>query len=140
MSSLRSIARVTSDREQFEWWLKRHRRLAAVTSIPQIVRLYGGAISRSAAYRVAMKQRVRGKRLNQTRYAPFWGIIDWRLPDTVLESIWGVRRGNVRQRRLRLQVVTPSFDARKDAGKPSFTTAVHREKSKASSYTGPRPH
>lgn len=107
--------------------------------LPALLRRYGGLISTSAAYRAALAEGVRGKRRNNTRYEGFWRTINWVLPDSVLSNVWGVSRGNLRQRRVRLGVGDPAYDARFDFTKASFLDVVAFEVQRAAAYTGPRP-
>ncbi len=127
-------------RVRFRGWLRNNHELALALPLPVLVRRYGRDISMSSAYRVALAEGVRGSRRNATRYAAFWKMINWDLPDSVLSTIWGVGRGNLRTRRVRLQLGSPRFDARCFPTSHSYHEAVSREKRRASHYRGPRPH
>lgn len=126
-------------RQDFKRWLRKHRRLALSASFPAVVRAHGSGISVAAAYRVAVAVGLRGARRNRTRYARFWTMLNWDLPDGVLSAIWGVAYGNLRQRRVRMGVGAPKFTIRNSASDPTFLDAVRRERRRRSSYTGPRP-
>src|SRR5690348_7847765 len=102
-------------RRHFRRWLRKHRRVARETPLRALLDRYAPGISPSAAYRAAVAEGVRGLRSYRTRYAGFWNLINWELPDSVLESIWGVARGNLRQRRLRTAKGSPLFVASTDA-------------------------
>src|SRR4051812_21249754 len=91
-----------SNRSQFQQWLHRHRALVLTTPLPAVLRRFGHNITLSSAYRVAVAEGLRGRRRNDTRYVEFWNTINWALPDNTLHRIWGVTRGNLRQRRLRI--------------------------------------
>jgi hypothetical protein len=123
----------------FRQWLRRHRRRAKKTPIPKLMTEFHGRISQSSAYRAAMKEGLRGRRYNSTRYTEFWGIINWALPDHSLEQIWGVSRQNVRHRRVRIGAGEPKFSARGKTWPDEFVRAFEREIEKAQNYHGPRP-
>jgi hypothetical protein len=126
-------------RQDFRQWLRKHRQLARETPLRVLLNRYARDISSSAAYRAAVDEGVRGLRSYRTRYAGFWNLINWELPDGVLESIWGVARGNLRQRRLRTAMASPLFVASTDACDPRFIDAIRREKQLERRYDGPRP-
>lgn len=140
MSRGREQTRSERERRDFQTWLLRHCRQAAVTPMPALLKRYGGGITVSSAYRLALKAGLRGRRRNRTRYTAFWMFVNWELPDSVLERVWKVARGNLRQRRLRLGVGPPVFRTRYDHADRRFLTAVAREEQRARDYTGPRPH
>jgi hypothetical protein len=128
-----------TQRQQFRDWLRVHSDLVANIPFPSAVRLYGKAISVSSAYRLAVEEGLRGARRNRTRYEAFWSIIDWRLPDTSLARIWGVARGNLRQRRLRVRAGLPRFCAKAHSDNARYRIAIAKEEERARSYSGPRP-
>jgi hypothetical protein len=127
-------------RTQFQRWLRRNRRIAKTSPLPVLLRQYDFAMSLPSAYRIAVAEGIRGHRFNQTRYAAFWETINWDLPDSVLHAIWGVWRGNLRQRRLRIHAGPPRFTVPSARSDPRFIEAVVREKRVARRYDGPRPH
>src|SRR5688500_7786694 len=88
----------------FRSWLRHRRRAIKKLELREMLALYDGDISVSAAYRAAVAEGLLGQRQNHTRYARFWDTINWRLPDSVLSAAWGVMRGNIRHRRVRLGV------------------------------------
>lgn len=104
-----------------------------------IIALYSGDISMSAAYRVAVTEGMKGNRKYRTKYGRFWSTINWRLPDNTLSVIWGVMRGNIRQRRLRLGVGGAVYSARRDTKDPNYKQEVAKEQRLANSFVGPRP-
>jgi hypothetical protein len=128
-----------AERHAFRMWLRKNRRAVRKLELPEMLARYGGDISVSAAYRAAIAEGLRGKRCNGTRYAPFWATINWRLPDSVLSAIWGVMRGNIRQRRVRLGVGDATYDGRLDMKNPAYLEEVDREKRRARRFEGPRP-
>jgi len=81
-------------------------------------------------------QRTRRK---HSRYDTFWITVNWKLPDTVLASVWTVDRGNIRARRVRLHKGPPRWRLRRDHGHPVFLAAIALEKLKSKKFTGPRP-
>jgi hypothetical protein len=134
-----SAANADRTRAQFRKWLRDHRRQAADMSLSRLVRCFNSPISLSAAYRVALAAGLRGKRRNRTRYEQFWSLIDWSLPDSVLSDVWGVKRGNLRQRRVRLGIDAPRFNVLRDFRSAQFVKAVSDERRRAAEYAGPRP-
>src|SRR5688572_26396631 len=104
-----------------------------------LLRRYGRTISFAAAYRIAVAERVAGVRRNHTQYAHFWQKVNWELPDSVLERVWGVTRGNLRQRRLRMGMGRPAFLLPADTTNARYRLALARERRRARSYHGPRP-
>lgn len=128
-----------SVRASFTAWLVRHRHQVRGLTVAEMVYRSEVSISAPAAYRCAAALGMRGRRNNHTRYAEFWGELNWSLPDLVLSRIWGVDRGNLRRRRERLHKGKPLFDQARDHGTTSYSSAVEREERKAASYEGPRP-
>jgi hypothetical protein len=104
-----------------------------------LLRRYGQPISLPSAYRIAVAEGLRGARRNRSRYDQFWKLVDWELPDGVLERIWGVWRGNLRNRRLRTDAGSASFSAGVDHADRRFREAVARQIRAAVKYHGPRP-
>ena len=104
-----------------------------------LIRRSGIAISWSSAYRVARRLGVRGKYRNRSRYDGFWAVVNWRLPDGTLSEVWGTLRGNLRQRRLRMNAGPPRWRAYHDADDADFRHAVLVERRKAARFRGPRP-
>jgi hypothetical protein len=123
----------------FRVWLRGKRQHIRKLKLRHILALYEGNISMSAAYRAAVAEGLRGKRHNDTRYETFWALINWELPDTMLQRIWGVWRGNLRHRRLRMNLGAARFNLRYCKLDSEFRQAVAREKRRAAHYCGPRP-
>jgi hypothetical protein len=130
----------TTERERFQRWLLKHRRYVKETGLRTVLKQFEGSITWSSAYRLALTHGLRGGRRNRSRYDRFWNTVNWELPDNVLSIIWGVGRGNMRQRRLRLGVASTCFNARHDRDKPSFQILVQRERERAARFRDPRPH
>src|SRR5690242_4400915 len=97
-------------RHRFRSWLV-GQRFAPDMTLRLLMEKFGRPISVSSAYRIAVTVGLRGRRRNRTRYQGFWDAINWELPDSTLSRIWGVTRGNLRQRRVRLAAGPPRFDA-----------------------------
>ena len=135
-----SFATNTAQRQRFRRWIRLNRCKAKKLPLPVLLTRYGRAISFPSAYRVAVAEGLRGGRLNRTKYAAFWDTINWHLPDGVLAAIWGVFRGNLRQRRLRIGAGSPKFKYPDALFDPRFIKAVFREKQVARRYDGLRPH
>lgn len=125
---------------RFREWLHANRARVGKMKVHQMVTLWGEPISRSSAYRAAIAEGLRGLRMNRTRYAAFWNLINWRLPDSVLSAIWGVTRGNIRTRRVRLGVGDAAYDARSVREHSCHRKEVDREMRIASKFNGLRPH
>jgi hypothetical protein len=86
-----------------------------------------------------MKTLLQQCRFNRTKYFDFWKIINWSLPDTTLSTIWGVDRGNIRARRVRLHSGSSRWRLKRDAGHPVFLAAIGLEKLKSKKFSGPKP-
>lgn len=131
---------VAGGRQAFQQWLAANRREVRKMPIREVLAIYGGHISVSAAYRIAVGLGLRGKRRNASRYDKFWATINWRLPDTTLSAIWGVGRGNIRQRRVRLGVDDPSYDGRLDQHHPGFQEETAAELRRFQRFSATIPH
>jgi hypothetical protein len=127
------------ERAQFEKWIGLNRELAAKTPLRILLQQYGPHLSNSAAYRVALRSGLRGNRRNSSRYAEFWATIDWTLPDTILERIWGVARQNLRHRRVRIGAGDPHHSARGPVWSDALQTAIRHELNREKHFHGPRP-
>jgi hypothetical protein len=127
-------------RKAFRKWLRKHRRLARTLTLSAPIHEFGEPISTPAAYRAALAEGLRGRRRYATRFTRFWQSINWSLPDTVLERVWGVARQNLRQRRRRQHVGPPRWRLPDHAGNPEFEAALNREARFAASRRGPRPN
>jgi hypothetical protein len=125
--------------DSFAMWLRSHRPRAEVTGLPDLVREFGGNISLSSAYRIAVRMGAKGRRHNRSRYDEFWEIVNWDLPDSVLSELWGVARGNLRQRRVRLGKGKCAFNVRNSRHSSDFKRQVQCEEGRARNYDGPRP-
>lgn len=137
---VRSKSNPKHSRSQFRVWLRSHRTSAKNLSIRELVLGYGQTISMAGAYRVAVAEGLRGARSNWTRYERFWARINWDLPDSVLSAVWGVDRGNLRQRRDRINVGPPRFRLPVARSDPHFVRAVFNERLRSKRYHGARPH
>jgi hypothetical protein len=126
-------------RLQFRDWLRRHRSTARKHPFSHLLASFDGSISKSSAYRAALMEGLRGQRLNKTRYAEFWATINWDLPDSVLSRVWAVKRGNLRQRRNRLQVGPPQFRALDISRDTVLRGLINQECKHARNFSGPRP-
>jgi hypothetical protein len=78
-------------------------------------------------------------RKNRTRYDLFWRTVNWKLPDSVIATVWNTDRGNLHARRVRLRQPLPRWRVREDGEHPVFKAAIHLEKLKAKKFTGAKP-
>ncbi len=124
----------------FRDWVARNARRLSSQPLKNIVDLYGAPVSQSAAYRACRSVGLKGLRSNATRYAKFWSAVNWRLPNTVLASIWEVDYGNLRARRERLRIGPPKWRAVQDASDPVYMAAVAVERVKARRFPHPKPN
>src|SRR5689334_14126287 len=114
-------------RQRFFRWLQKRGKSGVDMPLRALLDLYDAPISVSAAYRVSVRAGLRGRRRNATRYAEFWGAINWNLPDRVLTSVWGVSRQTLRQRRLLTGVGPAVLACRRGRLSRASREAIDRE-------------
>jgi hypothetical protein len=99
----------------------------------------GICISSSTAYRVAKNLGVKGKDTKTTKYQEFWETINWELPDLDLSRIWNVDRGNIRQKRVFLEMHPPVWHKTVDSEDKEYKKALRKERKKAKQFAGHVP-
>ncbi|MGE5609923.1 MAG: hypothetical protein ACM359_11765 [Bacillota bacterium] len=129
----------TPVRARFQAWVRDHYKGAIGRTVPELVQLFGGRLSKSAAYRIARSEGLKGLRSNRTRYARFWALVNWELPDTDLARVWRVDRGNLRARRARLGIEPSRWRLPSAYANPRYRRMLGREMRRAAMYRGPRP-
>ena len=139
VNSLEAERTAIEQRQHFERWLRSNRSMATKMPMRVLLSQYGLQMSKSSAYRIAVRTGLRGRRHNSSRYDDFWALINWALPDNTLEQIWGVSRQNVRHRRVRIGAGEPEFTAHGQTWPDDFISAFNREIEKEQKYHGPRP-
>jgi hypothetical protein len=134
------VIRTSSERLAFQAWLRERGQSFKGDSLRQLIKEFGRPISFAAAYRVAVGYGLFGRRRNSSRYCDFWELIDWRLPNRVLASIWKVDRSSIRSRRILHRLSRPEWSTNSDFRSPTFCRIAKRQIALSAALVGSRPH